>query len=55
MGKALRRMGGYIFAFTASQFIAYFGYTNLGTILAVKGADTLKSIGFTGLPLILGF
>ncbi len=56
MGKALAGMGGYMaLAFTASQFIAYFGYTNLGTILAVKGADTLKSIGFTGLPLILGF
>lgn len=56
MGKALAGMGGYMaLVFVASQFIAYFGYTNLGTILAVKGADTLKDIGFTGLPLILGF
>ena len=49
-------MGGYMaIVFTASQFIAYFGYTNLGTVIAVTGADTLKTIGFTGLPLIVGF
>lgn len=56
MGKAMSTMGGYLaLAFAASQFIAYFGYTNLGTILAVKGADTLEAIGFTGFPLILAF
>ena len=43
------------FLITASQFIAYFGYTNLGTVIAVSGASALKSIGFTGLPLIVAF
>lgn len=56
MGASMSTMGGYMaLAFFASQFIAYFGYTNLGTVLAVKGADFLKSIGLTGLPLIVLF
>ena len=41
-------MSGYIsIVFFASQFIAYFKYSNLGTILAVNGADFLKETGFT--------
>lgn len=56
IGKSLGTMGGYLaLAFAASQFIAYFSYTHLGTVLAVKGADFLKSIGFTGFPLIIAF
>ena len=56
MTEAMRSMGGYlVLAFFASQFINYFSYTNLGTILAVSGARMLESIGFVGLPLILGF
>jgi aminobenzoyl-glutamate transport protein len=56
MGKAMSTMGGYlVLAFVASQFVAYFSYTNLGTILAVNGAAFLKATGMVGLPLILGF
>ncbi|MGL5125729.1 MAG: AbgT family transporter [Fusobacteriaceae bacterium] len=56
MGDAMSSMGGYLaLAFAASQFIAYFSYTNLGTILAVRGADGLQSIGLTGFPLIIAF
>ncbi|MCJ8342712.1 MAG: AbgT family transporter, partial [Cetobacterium sp.] len=56
IGKSLGTMGGYLaLAFAAAQFIAYFSYTHLGTVLAVKGADFLKSIGFTGFPLIIAF
>lgn len=56
MGKAMSTMGGYlVLAFTAAQFVAYFSYTNLGTILAVKGATFLKATGMTGFPLIIGF
>ncbi|RBP44947.1 AbgT family transporter [Garciella nitratireducens] len=56
MGKAMSSMGGYlVLVFFAAQFINYFSYTNLGTILAVSGADFLKNIGFTGLPLIIAF
>jgi aminobenzoyl-glutamate transport protein len=56
MGKSLGTMGGYLaLAFAAAQFIAYFTFTNLGTVLAVKGAAGLQAIGFTGFPLIIAF
>ncbi|MGN9165866.1 AbgT family transporter [Tissierellaceae bacterium HCP3S3_D8] len=56
MTEAMKSLGGYlVLAFFASQFVSYFGHTNLGTILSVKGAEFLESIGFTGLPLIIGF
>lgn len=56
MSKAMSTMGGYlVLSFVASQFVAYFSYTKLGVILAVKGADFLKSTGMTGLPMIIGF
>lgn len=56
MSAAMSSMGGYlVLAFFAAQFVAYFGYTKLGIILAVGGANFLQAIGFTGLPLILGF
>ncbi|MBG9984892.1 AbgT family transporter [Aerococcaceae bacterium DSM 111022] len=56
MTQSMRSMAGYIvLAFFASQFINYFSYTNLGTILSVNGANFLESIGFTGIPLILAF
>lgn len=56
MSEAMSSMGGYlVLAFFAAQFINYFSYTNLGTILSVSGADLLETIGFVGLPLILAF
>jgi len=56
MGKAMSSMGGYlVLAFAASQFIAYFTYSKLGTILAVTGADFLEAIGLSGVPLMVGF
>jgi len=54
--ETMSDMGGYIaLAFAAGQFVAYFSWSNLGTILAIKGADFLQAINFTGLPLILVF
>lgn len=56
MGKAMSTLGSYIaLVFFAAQFVAYFGWTNLGLITAVKGAEFLKSIGFEGIPLMLSF
>lgn len=49
-------MGIYIvLAFVAAHFIAMFNWSNLGSIIAVSGADLLQSIGFTGIPLIVAF
>ena len=54
--KSMSGMAGYIvLVFFAAQFIAYFAYTNLGTILAVKGADFLETAGIGGIPLVIGF
>ncbi|MGL5328664.1 MAG: AbgT family transporter [Peptostreptococcaceae bacterium] len=56
MAKAMSSMGGYLcLAFVAAQFIAYFSYTNLGTIIAVSGADLLKSMQVGPIPLLVGF
>lgn len=56
MGKAMETLGGYlVLVFFAAQFVAYFNWTNLGLIFAVKGAETLKATGMTGIPLIIGF
>lgn len=56
MTESMKSMGSYIvLAFFAAQFINYFSYTNLGTILSVEGAKFLENIGFKGLPLIISF
>jgi aminobenzoyl-glutamate transport protein len=49
-------LGSYIvLAFFAAQFIAYFNWSNVGLILAINGADALRAVGLTGVPLLLGF
>lgn len=56
MAKSMSTMGGYlVLVFFAAQFIAYFNYTNLGTLLAVNGATLLENIGMTGPSLMIGF
>lgn len=56
IGKSMNTMGDYLLlAFVAGQFVAYFAYSNLGTIIAVKGADTLQATGLTGIPMIIAF
>jgi len=56
MTEAMKSMGSYlVLAFFAAQFISYFSYTNIGTIISVKGAKFLESVGFTGLPLVLSY
>ncbi|TVR60157.1 MAG: AbgT family transporter [Gemmatimonadales bacterium] len=52
MAGAMSSMGLYIvLVFFAAQFVAFFGWTNLGGITAVVGADALQRIGLTG-PLV---
>lgn len=54
--KSMSTMGLYIvIAFVASQFVAYFNWSNLGSVLAVKGSDGLNAVGFTGIPLLVAF
>ena len=49
MATAMGSLGLYIvLVFFAAQFVAYFGWTNLGAIFAVTGANVLKGIGLTG-------
>jgi len=56
MSAAMATMGPYIvLAFAAAQFVAYFNWSNLGLIVAVAGADTLKALGFAGIPLLIAF
>ncbi len=56
MSLTMSAMGHYIvMAFFAGQFIAWFRRSNLGSILAIQGADFLRDIGLTGVPLMIGF
>lgn len=49
MSKSMGSMGLYItLVFFAAQFVAFFKWTNLGTVLAVKGASMLTSLGLDG-------
>ncbi|MBQ8647649.1 MAG: AbgT family transporter [Oscillospiraceae bacterium] len=48
-------MGNYVFmCFFISIFTNFFSVSKLGTILAISGANGLKAIGLTGVPLMIG-
>jgi aminobenzoyl-glutamate transport protein len=56
MEKAVAGLGGLIFLlFVISQFNAFFTYTNMATVAAVKLGDTLEAAGLGALPLLIGF
>ena len=56
MADSMKGMASYIIlVFFAAQFIYWFNYSNLGIILAINGAEFLKAVGFTGIPLIICF
>ena len=56
VNKSISGLAGFmVLIFFAAQFTACFNYSNLGTIISVKGADFLQSVGLTGLPLIVCF
>lgn len=44
-----------VLAFVASQMIAFFNWSNIGSVVAIKGAELLQALNFTGLPMIIGF
>jgi aminobenzoyl-glutamate transport protein len=54
--KAMSGLGSLIFLFfILSQFVSYFNYSNLGTIMAMKMADLLKSANIGPGWLLFGF
>lgn len=56
MEKAMATMSLYlVLAFFAAQFVAFFNWTHLGVITAVKGAELLRASGIGGIPLIISF
>ena len=56
MAESMKDMSSYIvLIFAISQFIAYFGWSNIGTWIAVNGAEFLESVNFTGMGLIIGY
>lgn len=56
MENAMKTMATYIvLAFFAAQFIALFNWSNLGVIVAVKGAEFLKNMEVGGVTLIISF
>jgi len=56
MGKAMETLGVYlVLVFFAAQFVAFFNWTNLGLIFAIRGAELLQSAGLGTIPLIVSF
>ncbi len=56
MKESMESLGLFlVLLFFAAQFVAYFKYTNLGMIFAIKGAEFLKASGMGPIPLMLAF
>jgi len=56
MAKSMETLASYlVLVFFAAQFVAYFTWTNLGLILAIKGAALLQSSGLGGGPALVAF
>lgn len=53
--QAFKDVSSYILlCFFCAQFTSYFAWTNIGAIIAIKGAGVLKTLNFTGVPLLVG-
>lgn len=53
---SMSTMGAYIvLAFVAGQFIAYFDWSKIGVVTAVKGASLMQSMELQGIVLLLAF
>lgn len=56
MSQSMSTLGAYlVLVFFAAQFVAYFNWTQLGLIFAVEGAEFLKGLGLSAVPLLVGF
>lgn len=56
LSDSMGTMGSYIvLVFFAAQMLAYFNWSNLGPIIAIKGANVLEAMNASGIPLFIGF
>lgn len=56
MGKAMETLGLYlVLVFFAAQFVAFFNWTNIGLIVAVKGAELLEASELGPISLMISF
>ncbi|MGV6988251.1 AbgT family transporter [Testudinibacter sp. P80/BLE/0925] len=56
MAESMSTLGLYlVIIFFAAQFVAFFNWTNIGQVIAVKGANFLNDIGLRGGLLFMGF
>jgi len=56
MAESLKTLATYmVLVFFAAQFVAYFKWSNLGLIMAIKGAGFLSSLNMGLIPLVILF
>ena len=56
LGKSMSSMGSFLaLAFVSAQFINYFNYTQIGTIVALAGANFFRKINIGMIPLLVIF
>lgn len=56
MSTSMSTLGSYlVLVFFAAQFVAFFNWTQLGLVLAVKGAASLQALGLPAVPLFVCF
>lgn len=56
MTDTMASMGMFIvLAFTAGQFVSFFGQSNLDLVLGINGGELLTSLNIDGIPVIIGF
>jgi aminobenzoyl-glutamate transport protein len=56
MADSLKTLAVYmVLVFFAAQFVAYFKWSNLGLIIAIKGADLLTAVDMGLIPLVIMF
>lgn len=56
MSQSMATLGSYlVLVFFAAQFVAFFNWTQLGLVLAVKGAASLEALGLSAIPLFICF
>jgi aminobenzoyl-glutamate transport protein len=56
MEKSMKTLASYIvLVFFAAQFVAYFKWTNIGMITAIKGAEMLQAMNTGSIPLMISF